>query len=200
VTDEQEWIAHRVRAYYAGMDRTERAALDYRVRWAIDDDGARREKARRTVGLADRLRQRPHDSATEEQISTIFALSGPWSWQTIRAADADQAIERLEAERGRRTDRGAAVASVRRVLGLTRQVVRHRELEGAIDAAMQARARAVTVVARRRTSARTDELCSEWIGRDGPTSEHDATAAAPLADRPPWWGQTSTAQEVARWR
>ena len=115
------------------------------------------------VGLAGRLRHDSHDSVTEEQISTIFALSGPWSWQTIRAADAAQAIERLEAERGRLTDRGAAVASVRSVLGLTRQAVRHRELEGAIDAASEAQGRALTRVARQRTTARTDELCREWL-------------------------------------
>jgi len=163
VTDEQEWVGHRVRTYYAGMDPRERAALDHRVRWAIDDDGARRERARRMVGLAGRLRHQPHDSVTEEQISTIFALSGPWSWQTIRGADAEQAIERLEAERGRRTDRGAAVASVRAVLGLTRRAVRHRELEGAIEAATEAQGRALTRVARQRTTARTDELCREWL-------------------------------------
>jgi hypothetical protein len=163
VTDEQEWVDHRVRTYYAGMDPTERAALGYRIRWAIDDDGARRERARRMVGLADRLRHHPHDSATEEEISTIFALSGPWSWQTIRGADAEQAIERLEAERGRPTDRSAAVASVRSALGLTQQTVRHRELAGAIDAAAEARERALTSAARQRTTARSDELSREWL-------------------------------------
>jgi len=162
VTDEQEWVDHQVRTYYGGMDARERAALAYRVRGAIDDDGARRERARRTVGLADHLRRCPHDSATEEEISTIFALSGPWSWQTIRAADAEQAIARLEAERGCGTDRSAAVVSVRSVLGLTRQAVRHRELEGAIDAAAEARRRAVTRDAHRWATARTDELGKEW--------------------------------------
>jgi hypothetical protein len=163
VTDERAWVDHRVRTYYAGMDPRERAGLDHRVRWAIDDDGARRERDRRMAGLAGRLRHHPHDSVTEEEISTIFALSGPWSWQTIRGADAEQAIDRLEAERGRRTDRGAAVASVRSVLGLTEQVVRHRQLEGAIEAATEAQGRALTRVARQRTTARTDELCSEWL-------------------------------------
>ena len=163
MTDEQEWVDHQVRTYYAGMDARERAALDYRVRWAIDDDGARRERARRMVGLADRLRRRPHESATEEEISTIFALAGPWSWQTIRRADAEQAIERLEAERGRRTDRSAAVASVRSVLGLTQQTVRHRELVGAIDAAAQAQGRTLTRAARQWAAARTDELGKEWL-------------------------------------
>ena len=163
MTDERRWIDHRVRTYYAGMDAKERAALDYRVRWAIDDDGARRERARRMVGLAGRLRHHPRDSVTEEAISTIFALSGPWSWQTIRGVDAEHAIERLEAERGRRADRGAAVASVRSVLGLTEQGVRHRELEGAIEAATEAQGRALTRVARQRTTARTDELCREWL-------------------------------------
>jgi hypothetical protein len=115
------------------------------------------------VGLRDRLRHRPHDSATEEQISTILALSGPWSWRTIRGADAEQAIEQLEAERGSSTDRGAAVASVRSVLGLTQQTVRHRELEGAIDAAAEARLRALTRTARQRTTARSDELSKEWL-------------------------------------
>lgn len=176
MTDEREWVDQRVRTYYAGMDPRERAALDHRVRWAIDDDGARRERARRMVGLAGRLRHDSHDSATEEQISTIFALCGPWSWQTIRGADAQQAIERLEAERGRRTDRGAAVASVRSVLGLTPRAVRHRELEGAIDAATEAQGRALTTVARRRTTARTDELCREWLA---------AVVAAPRRTRSP---------------
>jgi len=163
VTDEQEWVDHRVRTYYAGMDPRERAALDHRVRGAIDDDGARRERARRMMGLAGRLRHHPHGSATEEEISTIFALSGPWSWQTIRGADAEQAIEQLEAERGRPTDRSAAVASVRWMLGLTQQTVRHRELEGAIDAAAEARLRALTSTARQRTTARSDELSKEWL-------------------------------------
>jgi len=162
VADEQEWVDHRVRTYYAGMDAKERGALNYRVCCAIDDDGARRERARPTVGLADCLRRRPHDSATEEAISTIFALSGPWSWQAIRGADAEQAIDRLEAERGRRTDRSAAVASVRLVLGLTEQMVRDRTLEGAIHAAAEAQRRTVTRMARVRAMARTAELCKQW--------------------------------------
>jgi hypothetical protein len=115
------------------------------------------------VGLAGRLRHGPHDSATEEEVSTIFALSGPWSWQSIGGADAEHAIERLEAERECRTDRSAAVASVRSVLGLTQRAVRHRELEGAIDAATEAQGRALTRAARQRTTARTDELCKEWL-------------------------------------
>jgi hypothetical protein len=200
VADEQTWVDHRVRTYYTRMGPRQRAALDHRVRRAIDDDGGRRERARRTVGLADRLRHRPHGSATEEQISTIFALSGPWSWQTIRGADAEQAIERLEAERGRRTDRGAAVASVRAVLRLTDKAVRHRELEGAIDAASEARERAVTRGARQRTTARTDELCREWLGRDRPPSDHDRAAEAPPDRPPPVAGSEIEAQEVARWR
>ena len=188
MTGEQEWVDHRVRAYYAGMVPRERAALGYRIRWAIDDDGARRERARRMVGLKDRLRHHPRDSATEEEISTIFALSGPWSWQTIRGPDAEQAIERLEAERGRPTDRSAAVASVRSVLGLTQQVVRHRELEGAIHAAAEARGRAVTRAARERAAARSDELSKEWLAAVvAHPSKVRRRAAVPL-DRPPrWW-------------
>ena len=62
MTDERRWIDQRVRTYYAGMDAKERAALDHRVRWAIDDDGARRERARRMAGLAGRLRHHPHHS------------------------------------------------------------------------------------------------------------------------------------------
>jgi hypothetical protein len=157
------------------MDPRERAGLDQRVRSAIDDDGARHERARRMVGLAGRLRHHPHDSATEEEISTIFALSGPWSWQTIGGADAERAIERLEAERERRTDRSAAVASVRSVLGLTQQAVRHRALEGAIAAATEAQGRALTRAARERTTARTDELCREWLA---------AAVARPSTNRP----------------
>jgi hypothetical protein len=163
VTDEREWVDHQVRTYYTGMDPRERAALDHRIRYAIDDDGARRERARRMVGLEGRLRHHPSDTATEEEISTIFALSGPWCWQTIGGADAERAIERLEAERGRRTDRCAAVASVRSALGLTARTVRQRELEGAIDAAEEARSRALTKTARQRTTARSDELSKEWL-------------------------------------
>ena len=114
------------------------------------------------MGLADRLRRRPHDSATEEAISTIFALSGPWSWQAIRGTDAEQAIDRLESERGRRTDRSAAVASVRSVLGLTEQMVRDRTLEGAIHASAEAQGRTVTRMARERAMARTADLCRQW--------------------------------------
>jgi hypothetical protein len=201
VTDEQEWVDHRVRTYSAGMDPRERAGLNHRVRRAIDDDGARRERARRMVGVAGRLRHRPHDSATEEEISTIFALSGPWSWQTIGRADAEQAIERLEAERECRTDRSAAVASVRSVLGLTQQAVRHRELEGAIDAATEAQGRALTWTARQRTAARTDELCRERLAAAvARPDETPPRAAQPPRTPPLWWGGTSAAQEVPPWR
>jgi hypothetical protein len=162
VTDEQAWIDHRVRTYYAGMDPGDRAALDYRVRWAIDDDGARRERARQMVGLVV-LRHRSHHTATEEEVSTIFALSGPWSWQSIRGADAEQAIERLEAERGRPNGprRGGGECS----LGARPDPAGGSPLgaRGAIDAAAQARERAVTTTARQRTTARSDELSREWL-------------------------------------
>lgn len=151
-------------------------------------------------GLADRLRHHPHDSATEEEISTIFALSGPWSWQTIRGAAAEQAIDRLEAELGCPTDRSAAVASVRSVLGLTQQTVRHRELEGAIDAAAEARERALTRAARQRTTARSDELSKEWLA-GGLLAGRGTTAGGRGARQTaPWWDRTSVSQEVARWR
>ena len=163
MTDEKAWVDHRVRTYFAGMDLSERLALRRRIRGAIDDDGARRERGRRTVGLPERLRRRPHDTPSEEQICTLFALSGPWSWQNIRATDAERAIERLETELGHPTDRGAAMASVRGVLHLTRQEVRHRELAGAIDAAAEARGRAVTGPARARTTARSNELSRQWL-------------------------------------
>jgi hypothetical protein len=55
------------------------------------------------------------------------------------------------------------VASVRSALGLTQQTVRHRELAGAIDAAAEARERALTSTARQRTTARSDELSKEWL-------------------------------------
>ena len=171
MTDEQEWVDHRVRAYYAGMDARERAALDHRIRGAIDDDGARSERARGMEGLAGRLRRDPHDGATEEEISTIFALAGPWSCQTVRGTDAERAIDRLEAERGRPTDRGAAVASIRSVLGLTPQTVRRRGLDGAIHAATEAQGRALTRTARERATARTDELCKEWAVVDAEPSK-----------------------------
>jgi hypothetical protein len=163
VTSEQEWIEHRVRTYFAGMDLGERVALGRRVRAAIDDDGARTERCRRAVGLSDRLRRSPRDGPSAEQICALFALSGPWSWQNIRGTDAEQAIERLDAERGRPTDRSAAMASVRAVLQLTQQEVRRRELAGAIGAAAEARGRAVMGVARQLTAARSDELSRQWL-------------------------------------
>ena len=198
MTDEQEWVDLRVRTYYAAMDSRERAGLDHRVSGAIVDDGARRERARRMVGLADCLRHRPHDSATEEEVSTLFALSGPWSWQTIRGADAEHAIDRLEAERGHSTDRGAAVASVRSVLGLTEVTVRRRELDGAVDAATAAQGRAVTMRARERATARTDELCAEWATVVAEPSKTRRRAAGPSKGPLLWCGQTSVAQEVTR--
>jgi hypothetical protein len=197
VTDEQEWVEHRVRTYYAGMDPRERAELDHRVVGAIGDDGARGERARRMVGLADCLRHHPHDSATEEEISTLFALSGPWSWQTICGADAEHAIDRLEAERGHSTDRGAAVASVRSMLGLTKETVRRRELDGAIEAATAAQGRAVTRRARERASARTDELCEQWAALAAETLTTQRRAVGPLERPHLWCGQTSLGQEAA---
>jgi hypothetical protein len=163
VTSEQEWIEHRVRTYFAGMDRGERVALGRRVRAAIDDDGARRERCRRAVGLGEHLRRRPREGPSAEQICALFALSGPWSWQNIRGTDAEQAIERLDAERGRQTDRGAAMDSVRAVLHLTQREVRRRELAGAIGAAAEARGRAVMGVARQLATARSDELSRQWL-------------------------------------